>query len=107
MPDITLKRGDTLPLIAATLTGPDSLEGATVLFRARHRQQPAIVLERDATITDPNERTVTVALTAEDTAEPGDYDGEFVVGWAGVGEMTLPVDGFLHLRIASDVEPVA
>lgn len=109
----TIKLGDTLPAITATLTGgtgaAQDLAGATVriAFRAvGGLGAPALV--GDVTIVSATAGTVSYTFPVGATAAlgVGIFQFEFEVALSGGGVATFPSDGYHTLRIISDIVPV-
>lgn len=95
MPDFTIRKDDTLPLIEATLQDADGvtvdLSGATVKFQMRARGSATSKVDSAATVVAPaTSGVVRYTFVAADTDTAGRYVGSFEVTFsAGVIE-TFP-----------------
>lgn len=106
MADFTIKRGDTLPVIAATLAdenGPIDLTGATVRFHLRTALTGEIAVDGAATVTDADAGTVEYEWEAGDTAVDGDYRAEWEITFSGGATLTCPNDTDTTLTIYRDL----
>lgn len=97
MATISLKKGDRLPKLRATLTDSDgaalNLSGASVVFRMRLRfSATALKVNAAATIIDAAAGVVEYSWGATDTDTEGAFDGEFAVTLGGLLE-TVPGSG--------------
>jgi hypothetical protein len=103
-----IKRGDTLPSLAATLTdenGPVDLTGKTVRFVMRPRKCPGV--SQSVTPTVNRAAVVTIAVDGDvrydwqeaDTAAEGAYEAEFKVIDSINRVSTYPDRGFIPVVI--------
>lgn len=100
MADFTIKRGDTLPSVVATLSDQNGAinltSAASVKFIAK---SAAYTITGTCVITTPAYGVVTYNWGTSDTANAGDYQMEWEITWsAGVVE-TVPNDGYKTLTI--------
>jgi hypothetical protein len=102
----TMKRGDRLPPLVATLghagAEPLDLSTATVRFVMKQRRGP-VVIERTlppAAITD---QTATVDWQPGDTDMAGVYRAEFEVTWSNGLTATFPNADHLLVEIVHDL----
>lgn len=99
----SIKRGDTSPSIAATLTDADgapiNLTGASVRF---HMVGSATV-DAAAVIVSPTAGTVRYDWQAGDTAAAGWYQAEWEVTYADNAVETFPNAGTTRVRIDPDL----
>lgn len=111
MDPFTIKRGDTRPLLDATLSdddGPVDLTGATVRLVVR-RATPrcgevgALLLKRECEIIDAAAGKVRYAWQPDDTATVGSYAAEFEVAFVGGGLWTFPSAGYVAIIITPDL----
>lgn len=104
MNSFTIKRGDRLPALQATLSdehGVYNLTGASVdvILRAPN----GTVTRKTCTVADPTTGVVTYAWGTGDTDTAGTYQLEFEATIGG-RTLTFPNGGFLQLVIAPDLD---
>lgn len=103
----TIKRGDTLPFIEATLRSengtPVNLAGATVLFKMKKPGSNAVLINRACTITDAANGVVRFAWQAGETDTIGNYSAEFEATFFGGSVETFPNDGYVTIRVVGDI----
>lgn len=103
MPDFTVKQGDTLPVFSDTLSYSDgtnpNLTGASVQFIMRSMVNKTVTTNAAATIVSPTAGTVSYTPTATDTATAGQYEGVWLVTFAGGAQQSWPTDGYLDIWI--------
>jgi hypothetical protein len=100
--DFTIKSGDTGPALPVTLydgEAPLLLTGATVAMRMQPLGGGPIKVDKPATVVDALAGSVEYQWEAEDTDEPGEYEVEFVVTYAGGNTQTFPNDGYIAVEI--------
>lgn len=102
MTTVKLKKGDDLPEIEATLTGSDGtavdLTGSSVQFRFRNADG-GDATTGSATVIDAEAGKVKYDWQDQETAEVGDYVGEWVVTTGGGLVLTFPGDKFITFEI--------
>lgn len=103
MADFTIKKGDRLPVIQATLKDSSGtavdLTGATVRFHMA-RPDKTVVVDAAAVVLSPaTDGRVEYQWGASDTGAPGDYLAEWEVTFQSGREQTFPNDGYLTVRI--------
>lgn len=106
MSAFSIKQGDTLPVLEATITKADGsaldLTNATaVVFRMRNvnaRPAGTFKVNAAATFVDKPNGIVRYTFTAADTNAPGSYAGEFVVSFGG-DQQTVPTVGYLAVSV--------
>jgi hypothetical protein len=102
-PDYTIKQGDTLPLLQATLTdsnGAVNLSGAaSVRFRMVSADTGAVTVDALAQIADPLNGIVSYAWTPSDTSTAGEYLAEFLVTFGNGTVEHFPNDSYLWIRV--------
>ncbi len=107
MIDFYLKKGDSLPVLRLSLEDSNGdvvdLTDATVAFNYRLRYPEGTVINRSADIYDITGGVVEYYWLSGDVATPGIYNGEFVVTYDGVQEMTFPVKGPFVFEILEDI----
>ena len=108
MADFTIKQGDTAPVLTDTLTYSDetsvNLTGATVNLVLRQLTANAPMLNKSATITSAtNPATVSYTFTAQDTANAGQFVGNWVVAFSGGSQMTFPTVGDLEVTVEENL----
>ena len=108
MPDFLIKKGDTVPVLTATITNADgtsaNLAGASVRFVMRSMVAVTPAVNAAATITNATApATVSYTFTATDTAVAGVYMGEWHITLAGGGLMTWPLDGYQEITVEEDL----
>lgn len=108
MADFTIKQGDVLPIITATLTDENGdamdLTGvARVDFQYR-RKGGSTVTTRTATVTDAANGGVEYAWVSADTATPGLMYAEWRVDYDGAGTyLTHPNTGFIDIEVVDTI----
>ena len=107
MADFTIKQGDTLPLLQATLTDengdPMDLTDATDLKFRYRRKGSSTVVERDATIVTAASGIVRYAWQAADTATAGPMYAEWQV-YYGTDILTHPNTGFIDIEVVDRID---
>lgn len=106
MSSFSIKKGDTLPILAVVLKDGagspiDVSTASSKKFRMRKADASAHVLKvnRDCDFTtDGSNGAVQIALTADDTDTPGDYLGEFVIV-IGSDVQTFPSDSYIPVKV--------
>ena len=106
--DFVIKKGDTRPLLTATLTYSDgttvNLTGATVRFVMRAQTAANPSTNAVATVTNVTApATVSYAFTTTDTATAGRYMGEWHVTFSDASTLTFPTDGYLEITVEEDL----
>jgi hypothetical protein len=107
MSDITVKQGDLLPQVGATLTDtladgtttPAALTGTTLKFRMRLNSGGAMKVDATADVIDYPTATVRYVWQPGDTDVAGDYFWEFVALYPGTIPKTFPDNGYGTLTI--------
>lgn len=108
MTTLTLKEGDTEPVLTATLERDGSaynlndVSNPAVTFRMGATDEPPEV-DGEATITDASAGKVKYEWSSGDTDTPGTYKSEFVVIGDGI-ETTFPSDGYFYITILNEVQ---
>lgn len=109
-----IKENDTLPQLLYTVQqGPDESKTAvdlstasSVVFNMRLADDPdtVVVSREDADIVAPAVAgQVLYTFDASDTAEPGDYIGEFEIAFAS-GVLTAPTGAnWIYIKIGDDI----
>jgi hypothetical protein len=106
--DLTIKQGDTLPVLTDTLTYSDgsspNLAGATVNLVVRQLTAATPVVNAAATVTNATSpATLQFAFTSGQTAVAGMYVGTWVVTFAGGQVQTFPTVGELTISIEENL----
>lgn len=105
MADIVIKRNDTLPRIAFTLSdanGPVDLTGAIVKFQMK-AVEGGVKIERDCTVEDAKAGKVSFSWQRPETDTAGSFLAEFEATWPDGSELTFPNDGYITVRIVEDL----
>jgi hypothetical protein len=106
--DFTIKRGDTLPSIRASLLDgsrePIDLTAASVRFIMRPAAGGSPTINQAATVTDAVGGGVLYAWGSDDTATPGEYLAEWEIAF-GTAKLTVPNGGYLRVLIVGDLNP--
>lgn len=106
MADFFLKKGDTLPKLAATLKDsegyPIVLSGATVRFKMRKEGTRTSKVDAVATVVDAEEGQVEYAWQAADTDTAGQYEAEWVITNGG-NVQRVPNDRFFAVSIQEGI----
>jgi hypothetical protein len=105
--DATIKRGDLLPVLTATLLDADGEPvDLTAATSAEFHMVPVgsstAKVDAAAVISIPSAGEVQYVWQGTDTDTIGDYYGEFEVLWATKTE-TFPNDGHLIIRIVEQL----
>jgi hypothetical protein len=110
MADMTIKQGDRLPKLRATLqqgTPPAAIDLTTavaVKFQMRLVSNPATVKGPGAcTIVTAASGIVEYAWGASDTDTAGTWEAEFEIEWSGGLKETVPNDGYFTVTIVDDI----
>lgn len=113
-----IKRNDTLPALEAILSddsGPVSLAGTTVQFtmrpaadKCRSGENAALFLKSvivvgSQDVGSPTRGKVRYEWAASDTAEEGNFLGEFKVQFGVSGKWTFPTVGAINIKIDPDI----
>lgn len=108
MSDITLKRGDRLPLLDRTLLDENDnavdLTGATVRFIMRAYGATNPKISAAATVLDADEGRVRYSWGATDTDTAGHYQAEFEVTFSNGRKETFPNDHHLTVDVVADLD---
>lgn len=110
IPNFSLKQGDTLPPLIVTCVKGDGtiqdLTGATAttfsLWDSSHN-----LIETDAAATvvgAPTAGQLQYAWQPGDTTNPGPYEGEFHVTFAGGGKLSFPSSGKIQIYVEPRIE---
>jgi len=105
-----IKRNDTLPALEAVLSdaeGPVNLTGCSVFFTMRPTRcasgaSGGTKFKRAAIIVTPLLGKVRYEWIAINTAESGNYIGEFEVQYPGGGVWTFPTSGYVPISVSPD-----
>lgn len=104
--DFTIKQGDTLPALTATLTdsrglspfveddGTTPLTGYSVRCHIVHARTGSVLVDEDADVDDEEDGDVSYQWQAGDTATAGTYHAEWSVLYASGDTLTFPNNGF-------------
>lgn len=109
MTTLTIKEGDTEPILTATLERNGSaydlseLSNPSVQFRMGFTDDPPIV-DAQATIVTASSGEVQYEWQDGDTDTVGTFKSEFVVTGDNT-ETTFPNDGYFTITVLEDVQP--
>lgn len=106
-PTFTIKRGDRLPYISASLSNGDSpadISGATEVFFVMKKAggSKEVVIKKPAVVSDGAAGEVRYEWEAGDTDVSGRYTGEFEVCY-GTVRATYPSNGYVIINIIADI----
>lgn len=105
--DFSIKQGDTLPVLADTLTYSDgsaaNLAGATVKFIMRSSTAFNPAVNATATVTNGATGAVQYTFTSTDTATAGKYVAVWQVTFAGGNVQTFPTIGELSVSVEENI----
>jgi hypothetical protein len=107
MSDFTMKVGDTLPELLVTLkdgagSAIDVSGSSSITFRMRKSDAAVGVyaVNRAAEFnTSGSDGKVKIALTADETAIAGVFQGEFVIDWGGGDQQTVPSISYVMVEV--------
>lgn len=103
----TIKQGDRLPSIEATLAGADGpadLTGATVKFLMRTKgASPTILIDAAATVVGAVLGTVRYDWASGDTATIGKHQAEWEVTFSSGKKQTFPNTGYTTVQVVDDI----
>ena len=108
MATFTAFTGDVNKVISTQLSdenGPIDVTGATIVFHARNRADPAITISGNAAIVTAASGIISYTLTAANLTTPtipGEYDVEWQVTLGGA-TITWPSPGFDTLIIQQQI----
>lgn len=101
-----MKRNDTAPALAVTLTvggvAVDLSAASSVRFLMSD-STGRVVTDAPATITDPTNGKVSYSWSAADTANAGRFNAEWEVTYVNGTKRTFPVSGFDRIIIDGDI----
>lgn len=107
MADFTIKRGDNVPILEATLSdqdGPINLTGATVkLIMKGKGTASGTTISGTCVIVSAAAGTVSYSWLTGNTDVVGSYDLEFQITYSGGGIETVPNDGYKSVEIVADL----
>lgn len=108
MADFTIRRGDLLPVIVATLSDEETgvavnLTGATVRFRMKAYGDDPPKINAPAIISNAVNGVVRYEWAGTDTDTVGGYIAEWQITWPGAKTQTFPSDGYLSIEIMPDI----
>jgi len=107
----SVKQGDLVPAITATLMQQVGTASATVIdlttasgvkFAMRNRDLGTDKVNAAATIVTPAAGTVKYQWVGTDTDTPGVYDCEWQITWPS-GKQTVPGSGYDQIVIGDDI----
>jgi len=104
MADFSIKEGDLLPAIAATLdpTAGD-LSGCTVTFLMRRVDADTVKVNAAAVVVDGPAQAVRYDWTGTDTDTAGTYDAEWQVTYPSLKTSTFPSDKYHRIAVVPDI----
>jgi len=101
MVKITMKKGDRLPVIEATIKKKDGtaldLTNATAKFIMVTAKDRTGKISASATITDATGGKVKYEWAANDTNTAGDFLGEFEITYADGKKIAAPSEGYIEI----------
>lgn len=108
MADFTIKRGDRLPVIQATIKDDTGtvvdLTGATVDFHMVHKTTRTVKVDAAASVVTPaTGGVVQYAWAAGDTDTAGFYDAEFEVTTSASKKITAPNYTYISIEVYGDL----
>lgn len=108
MADFSIKQSTSRPILTDTLTFSDgsspNLTGATVNFVMRSLNSSSPVVNAAAVVTNfTSPATVSYTFTATDTANFGDYIGQWSVTFADTSTMVFPTIGYIDITVEENL----
>lgn len=108
MPDFTLKRGDELPTIQASLStggAPVNLTGATVVrFIMAPKAGGTVKVKSPAVIVSATDGIVRYDWKTADTDVAGEFQAEWEVTWADGKSQTFPTGSYHSIAVLADLD---
>lgn len=105
--DFTIKQGDLLPAISASLTDSTGaavdLTGASAAFVLRSSTAAAPVVNAAATVTAATAGKVSYSWATGNTGTAGDYQAEWIITFPGGGKQTFPSVGYTSVSIQENL----
>jgi hypothetical protein len=110
MADITVKRGDTRPVLTFTLN--QTVSGTATAINLTTASTVTLLLKDTAgattgggvcTIASAASGRVTYTLKTSDTNTVRTWNGEFEIIWADAGIETVPNEGYVTIAVVSDL----
>lgn len=102
-----IKQGDTSPSLTARLVTADNqpanLAGASVIFHFRKTRGGASAISASAAIVDAATGSVRYDWQAGDTANFGEFEGEFEVTYADGNIETFPNEGYIDISVSEQI----
>jgi hypothetical protein len=107
--DFYIARGDTLPILEATLLNADgtpiNLTGADVTFRMKFVATSVSKINSAATIVDAAAGKVSYVWTGSNTDTAGLFIADFLIAFSnGIDFEKVPNSDFIRVHIRSDSE---
>lgn len=110
MADITIKRGDTRPVIQRYLT--QTIDGVTTpvpslglasAVKLIMKLAPMAAITGVASITNIPSAAAYYKWATGDTASAGIYQAEWEIAWSDGGYETVPNDGYFSIEVVADL----
>ncbi len=106
-----IKRNDTLPTITVDFLDEagdpvDLTDASNITFvMYTDSDSPTEIVNAQAFVVgDPTNGSIEYGWDTSDTATAGDYLAEFAVTLIGGAKVTLPVDGYIHVKVIPDLD---
>jgi hypothetical protein len=111
MPDVTMKRDDTRPVLTRQLkqtvdgsaTNMVLTAASAVRFIMVHQDAPALLATGIASIIGAASGWVQYTWASGQTATAGTYNAEWEIQWSDGGYETVPNDTYMTVEIIADI----
>lgn len=112
MADITIKRGDTRPVLVRNLkqviddveTAINLTTATAVMFHLKRLDGTGGLLGGTCVVTNAAAGEVTYTWATADTLSTAEYNGEFQITWTGGGIETVPNASWITISVLEDLD---
>tara|TARA_R110000782_G_scaffold112445_1_gene202332 strand:- start:425 stop:739 length:315 start_codon:yes stop_codon:yes gene_type:complete len=103
MADFNIKQNDTSPGLEYTVSPVTTMLSATAVFNMKKRGGSVIVNRQSVTIVNTTIGVLRYPFKASETAETGDFIGEFEVTYSDGTIETFPNSTYIDITILGDI----